>query len=112
MICLFDRDNITKERKHELEKEAVEILVSSINFENYFLKLCEQFENQETEESIFIKQIDKLECVMQAGAYGLDVSYMKANDGSITLPYLREILEELKDLTKNNEVPHCVKKKK
>lgn len=98
-------DKITKETKHELEKEAFEKLLTSIKFENDFFELWQEYENQETEESKFIKEVDKLECIMQASCYGLDISYMKRSIKSITLPYLKEILEELKILTKGNEIP-------
>lgn len=98
-------DKITKEIKHELEKEAFEKLLTSIKFENDFFELWQEYENQETEESKFIKEVDKLECIMQASCYGLDISYMKRSIQSITLPYLKEILEELKILTKGNEIP-------
>lgn len=103
------RDNVTKEQKHELEKESVEKVLSLINFENDFYELWEEFEKQETEESKFIKQIDKLECVMQAGCYDLNVSYMNSSIDSITLPYLKEIVEELKVITEDNEIPYCLK---
>lgn len=105
------RDNINSSEKYKLEKDAIEKLVSTISFENDFLKLWEEFENQETKEAIFIKQIDKLECVMQASCYNLDTSYMKRNIDCITLPYLKEILEELCQITQNNDIPYCLKVK-
>ena len=92
------------------EQEALDKLLSSIQFKNDFLELWEEFENQETEESKFIKQVDKLECMMQASCYGLDISYMKSSINNITLPCLKEIVEELKVITQNNEVPFCIKK--
>lgn len=102
-------DHISKERKHKLEKNALERLLNSINFENDFLELWEEYEEQKTEESQFIRQIDKLECIMQASCYGLDISYMNTSRDNITLPYLREILEELKILTRNNDIPLNIK---
>lgn len=104
-------DNVSREEKHKLEREAIGTLISTLSFENDFLELWEEFEKQETEESIFIKQVDKLECLMQAGCYDLDVSYMKGSINSITLPCLREIIEELNLLTKDNDIPYCVKEK-
>lgn len=98
-------DSITKEKKHELEKEAIEKLLNTVRFENDFLELWEEYEKNETEEAQFIKQLDKLECIMQASCYGLDISYMKTSINKITLPFLKEILEELKTLTKNNNMP-------
>ncbi len=37
---------ITKERKHELEKKAIERLLSTIDFENDFLQIWEEYEKQ------------------------------------------------------------------
>lgn len=103
------RDNISSDEKHKQEKEAIEKILSSISFENDFLKLWEEFENQETKESIFIKQIDKLECIMQASCYNLDASYMKRSIETITLPFLKEIIDELNQITKENDVPYCAR---
>jgi len=104
-------DKVTKEEKHELEKEALERLLNSVNFENDFLELWEEYEKQETEESKFVRQLDKLECIMQASCYGLNTSYMKTSKDNITLPYLIEILEELEGLTKNKELPLSIKRR-
>lgn len=104
-------DNISKGKKHELEKDAIEKLMSSVKFENDFIDLWDEFESQETEESIFVKQVDKLEFILQASCYGLDTSYLKSSMNGITLPYLREIVEELKVITENNEVPFCLTNK-
>lgn len=104
-------DNITIEKKHELEKKAINRLLDSINFENDFLELWEEYEKQGTEEAKFVKQLDKLECIMQASCYGLDISYMKTSQDNITLPYLKDILEELIQLTKGNDIPLNVRNK-
>jgi len=104
-------DNISKDKKHELEKNAIRKLLDSINFENDFFELWEEYEEQKTEESQFIRQLDKLECIMQASCYGLDVSYMHSSRDNITLPYLKEILDELKILTKHNDMPLNIKNK-
>lgn len=103
-------DNISKQEKHKLEKEALEKLLNSIDFENDFLELWEEYENQETEESKFIKELDKLECIMQASCYGLDISYMEKSRKSITIPCLKEMLKEVEMLTTTNEIPFLIKK--
>ena len=89
-------DHISKDRKHELEEKAIEKVLDTINFENDF--------------SQFIKQVDKLECIMQASCYGIDISYMKASQDNITLPYLKQILKELETLTSGNDIPLNIKK--
>lgn len=102
-------DNITKSKKHELEKKGIERLLKVVNFENDFLELWEEYEKQETEEACFVKQIDKLECIMQASCYGLDVSYLETIKYNITLPYLKEIIEEVINLTDGNDIPLNIK---
>lgn len=104
-------DNITKEEKHKLEKEAIEKLLKTINFENDFLELWEEFESQKTEEAQFVRQLDKLECIMQASCYGLDILYMENSKDNITLPYLKDILKEIENLTENNNMPLNIKNK-
>ena len=103
------KDNITKAKKHEKEKQAISTLLDTISFKNDFLELWEEFENQETKEAIFIKQLDKLECIMQSTCYNLDSSYMKSGRELITLPFLKEILEEIDDLSFENDKPYCLK---
>ena len=103
------RDNVSKDKKHELEKDAVKRILSSVSFENDFYEVWEEFEKQETKESIFIKQLDKLECMMQASCYNLDISYMKSSIENITLPFLKEIVDELIRITKENDMPYCLK---
>lgn len=103
------KDNITKEQKHEKEKQAISRLLDTISFKNDFLELWEEFEKQETKESIFIKQLDKLECIMQSTCYNLDASYIKSGRELITLPFLKEILEEIDGLSLENDKPYCLK---
>jgi putative hydrolase of HD superfamily len=105
-------DSVTKEAKHELEKNALKRLLQSISFENDFLEIWEEYEKQESDESRFIRQLDKLECIMQASCYGLDISYMETSRDNITLPYLKAILDEIRELTRNNDIPMNMKKKK
>ena len=88
-------DNISKETKHEIEKKALEKLLEDIPFENDFLELWEEFENEKTAEAQFIRQID--------------ISHMKHSLEAITLPYLKEMIEELKELTKDKVVPFCLR---
>ena len=69
-----------------------------------------EYENKETQEADFIKQVDKLECILQAGSYGLNSKYIRGAE-AITIPCLKEILEDVYKITKNNELPLCVRKK-
>lgn len=102
-------DNITKDKKHELEEKAIQRVFDTINFDNDFIELWQEYENQETKESQFIRQLDKLECIMQASCYGLDISYVVSSEDNITLPCLKEILMELEKLTNDNDIPLNIK---
>ena len=104
------RDNINKEEKHKLEKDALEKLLDCVKFENDFLDLWEEFEKAKTKEAKFIKEVDKLEFLMQASCYNLDISYMKKSIDTFENDCIKEVLDELKELTKNNDIPYCVKK--
>lgn len=103
-------NSISKEEKHKFEKKAVEKLLQDIKFDNDFQELWNEYENQQSKEAQFIKQIDKLECIMQAVCYGLDAKYING-DEKINIPCLLEILEEIKEISKNNKVPLCDRKK-
>lgn len=105
----YTTNSIAKDKKHILEKEAVEKLLQDIEFENDFLELWNEYENGITEEAKYIKQIDKLDCIMQAVCYGLDAKYING-DEKINIPCLLEILEETKQISKNNEIPLCDRK--
>ncbi len=104
-------DKISKEEKHKIERESIQKLLNTISFKTDFLELWEEYERQETKEAIFIKQLDKLECIMQGSSYGLDIYYMKNGNDKINLPYLKEILDEIKEITMNNEIPFVIKNK-
>lgn len=99
------RDNITKEEKHELEKNAILKLLNNISFDNDFLALWEEYEKQESEEAIYINELDKLEFLMQAAIYETDISYYKYTMSKVKTPILIEIVEELKSLTKSKKPP-------
>lgn len=105
----YTTNSISKDKKHILEKEAVEKLLEDIKFKNDFIELWNEYENGVSEEAKYIKQIDKLECIMQAVCYGLDAKYING-DEKINIPCLLEILEEIRAISKNNEIPLCDRK--
>ena len=102
-------DNITKEQKHKLEENAVDKLLEDINYDTDFKELWLEYDNCKSKEALFIKQVDKLECIIQASCYGLNSKYIKGEE-SINLPCLKEIVEEVKKLSKDNKIPLCAKK--
>ena len=101
-------DNITKEEKHNQERQAIQKVLKSIDFDNDFLDIWEEFEKRETKEAKFVKNLDELEFILQAAAYGLDVSCFNKSISNITDEYCKEILNSLIDLTKNNKKPKVI----
>lgn len=99
------KDNITEIEKYQLEKNAILKLLNNISFDNDFLETWEEYENQNSDEAIFIKELDKLEFLMQAAAYETNVSYYKYTISKIKTPILIELVEELKNLTKDKKAP-------
>ena len=90
-------NQISKEEKRLLEEQAVDNLLNEASFENNFKELWLEYENQSSEEAIFIKQVDKLEPIIQTVAYGVKPKEF-FNDQAITMPCLREILNEVYEL--------------
>lgn len=101
-------DNITKEEKHIEEKEAIQKVLKPLDFDNDFMDLWEEFEKRETKEAKFVKNLDELEFILQASAYGLDASSFKRTISNITDEHCKEILNSLIDLTKNNKKPKVI----
>lgn len=106
----YTPNSITKEEKHKLEEQAVEKLLEDVKFENDFKQLWLEYENEASTEAEFIKQVDKLECIMQASCYGLNTKFM-LGESKISIPCLKEIIQELKIITQSNEIPLCMRKK-
>ena len=71
-------DNITKEEKRKLGKQAVEEVLGNLTKKNEYIELIEEFEKLETKESRFAKMCDKLEADIQVKLYceekSLDIS--------------------------------------
>jgi len=56
---------------------------------NDYLEIWEEYENLATEEAKFVKNIDQLEFLLQACAYGYDAAYFEKSINSITNPYCK-----------------------
>ena len=89
---------ISKEEKHKLEVQAVDDLLNEASFENDYKELWIEYENQTSEEAVFVKQVDKLEPMLQAPAYGVRTKD-HFNDECITIPCLRELLNDSYELS-------------
>ena len=90
----FIPNQVSKKEKHKLEEESVNKLLKEATFDNDFKILWLEYENQLSEEAVFVKQVDKLEPILQALAYDLNPQdYF--DDEAIKLPYLKDLLNEV-----------------
>ncbi len=101
-------DNITKEEKHIKEKEAILKVLETLDNDNDFLQLWEEFEKNESKEAKFMKNIDQLEFLLQACAYGYDAQYFERSLSKISDPYCKEIALSAVETTKGNKKPKVV----
>ena len=93
----FIPNQVSKEEKHKLEEQAVDSLLNEASFDNNFKELWLEYENQLSEEAVFVKQVDKLEPMLQAPAFGVKTKdYF--NDECVTIPCLKELLQESYEL--------------
>ena len=93
----FIPNQVSKDDKHKLNEEA-DHLLNEASFENDFKELWLEYENQLSKEAEFVKQVDKIEPILQAIAYGVKPKDF-FNDQAITLPCLRELLDEVYELS-------------
>jgi putative hydrolase of HD superfamily len=62
-------DNVREAEKYKLELSAVIKVFSKIKYGDKYIKLWKEFENSDSKEAKFIKQIDRLEMALQAHFY-------------------------------------------
>lgn len=101
-------DNISKEDKHIKERDAILEVLKTLDKDNDYLEIWEEYEKNETPEAIFIKNIDQLEFLLQACAYGYDAKYFERSLSKITDPYCKEIAQAAVNTTKGNKKPKVV----
>lgn len=101
-------DNITKEEKHIKEKEAILKVLNTLDKDNDYLEIWEEYEKNETVEANFIKNVDQLEFLLQACAYGYDAKYFEKSLSKITDPHCKEIAESAVRVTEGNKKPKVV----
>ncbi|HAL91716.1 MAG TPA: phosphodiesterase [Verrucomicrobia bacterium] len=91
------------EEKHGLERKSVERVFSRLPRGKDYLAAWEEFEEGQTAEARFMKEIDRLEMGLQASVYeheGMgDLSvFFDSTDRALTTPKLRGILDVLRGL--------------
>nr|CAB3252150.1 HD domain-containing protein 2-like [Phallusia mammillata] len=97
-------DNITKEEKQRLEKDAMDHLGSLLPKEtsSSVKELFEEYEAQETREAMFVKDLDRFEMILQAFEYeterddpGFLQEFFDSVEGKIRSPSIRKLAESL-----------------
>ncbi len=93
-------DGIPLEKKNQLERESVQHVFGKLPQGDVFIQLWEEFESGTSPEAQFIRQVDKLEMVLQASIYehqgwdGLD-EFFDCSGLKISLPELRSLFKNL-----------------
>lgn len=82
--------DIPNEEKHRLEAESVERVLSGVSEGGHYIQLWREFEQGDSPEARFVRQMDKLEMGMQAGVY----RRQGLADLSGFLPSARKVLED------------------
>lgn len=97
-------DKITPEEKHRLETEAIKQLANELNNPE-LVELFNEYEAQNTQEAIFVRNMDKLDTAIQAKYYDETQNYggklfeefYNYAEKKITHPLVVELLKSLKD---------------
>jgi len=92
---------ISKAQKTAMERAAVQKVLGKLTRGHFYLELWEEYEENVSPESIFVKQVDRLEMAMQAGVYqkmgDMDLTeFFDSADKVIDWPQLQTLLNELR----------------
>ncbi len=96
-------DASEKRERLSAERSAITRLLADFPNGSLYIDLWEEFELGETKEARLVRELDKLEMVMQAAIYSRqhdkDLSeFFLSSDGHIRSDVLREIFESIKNL--------------
>ena len=93
---------ISKEEKHRLESEAINEMSQKYGFEK-LKTLFEEYEAQESPESVVVKNLDKIDMILQAYEYLTQYPQIKSlnefiinNEKDVKLPIFQKDLQEIK----------------
>jgi len=95
---------ISKENKITIENNAYDEIIDTLpdSIKLQYGTIWEEYQNQESPESIIVHQIDKLEMVLQAKMYqkggaSLEAveSFFKSAESEITHPKLKELFDQI-----------------
>ncbi len=92
------RDNVSKEEKYNKEKQGVIEIIGVHPAKEYVIDLWQEFENQSSNEAIFVFLIDKFQSVLQAKEYSKNYNTPKVAEEFIN--YYNNILNSRNDIPK------------
>ncbi len=103
-----EENKITKDEKRILEQKAISEL--SLQSEMPVLKdLFDEYENNETAEAVIVKNLDKVDMLLQAYEYKLENpnierlnEFMYYNEKLVTISFLKDIITEIKNRMNND----------
>ncbi|MCK4884217.1 MAG: HD domain-containing protein [Candidatus Diapherotrites archaeon] len=101
-------NKINKKEKHELEKKSILQLFSKLKKGKKYIELWEEFEAGKTKEAKFVKQMDKLEMVLQASVYEHKgyknlQEFFDSSKSHITDEKLKELFNEIEPIRNNKQ---------
>jgi len=102
---LTPADDHPPELKHRLEAEGVRRLLGQLDAGRTLTEIWEEYEQGETPEARFVRQVDKLEMALQAALYqrqghGDLTEFLDSAAGVIEDPELVALLEEARTLAR------------
>ncbi len=93
-------DGVSGEEKHRREEDSVVRVLSKLPNGEMYITLWREYEDNQSPEARFVRQIDRLEMALQAGVYqrqGLldPAEFFRSAGAALSTPELRRILDEL-----------------
>lgn len=122
---IIPNDNISEDKKHSMEDEAMKKITSHLGEEvgTLIYSLYKEYEAKETPEAKFVKDLDRFDMVFTAthyekrdNAHGKLQEFFTSTQGKFEHPYIRNLVELLKQqrkaLADQNVVPEPLQSNK
>jgi len=100
---IVPQENISKEKKYQLERATIIRVFRQLGIGELYMDIWDEFETGKSPEAQFIKQIDKLEMVFQAGVYehleyGCLEEFFNSVKETVEDQCLKQVMEEIENL--------------